>query len=108
MTTKRNNARILNWVDWTAWVLIILGALNWGLVGLFEFDLVGAIFGGILSPAGRTIFTIVGIAGLWSIYTLFKLASKMSGSGTSVYNESSKSGDEEKSKSDEEDQDKAS
>ncbi len=89
-------------------MLIILGALNWGLVGLFEFDLVGAIFGGILSPAGRTIFTIVGIAGLWSIYTLFKLASAMSGSGTGVYNEGSKSDDKEKPKSDEEDQDKAS
>lgn len=83
MAIKRNNARVLNWVDWTAFVIVIIGALNWGIIGLAEFDVVGLIFGGILSPAARTVFTIVGIAGLWMIYTLWKLASMTSGSSSS-------------------------
>ncbi|HEX7004186.1 MAG TPA: DUF378 domain-containing protein [Trueperaceae bacterium] len=44
--------------------LIIIGAINWGLVGLFQFDLVAAIFGGQDSAGARIIYTLVGIAGL--------------------------------------------
>lgn len=59
-------------MDKTALALIIIGAINWGLIGIFGFDLVGALFGGQMSILSRIIFTIVGIAGLWSITILFK------------------------------------
>lgn len=53
-------------------ILVIIGALNWGAIGLFGFDLVGAIFGGQSALISRIIFTLVGLAGLWSITLLFK------------------------------------
>ena len=56
--------KVLNYIVLT---LVIIGAINWGLIGLFNFDLVGAIFGGMTSAVSRIIFTIVGIAGLWAI-----------------------------------------
>ena len=59
-------------MDKTALALVIIGAINWGLIGIFGFDLVGALFGGQMSILSRIIFTIVGLAGLWSITILFK------------------------------------
>lgn len=59
-------------MDITALVLIIIGALNWGSIGIFNFDIVGAIFGGQSSVISRVIFTIVGLAGLWGITFLFR------------------------------------
>lgn len=56
----------------TSLVLIIIGALNWGLVGLFGFDLVGFLFGGSDSILSRIVFTVVGLAGIWAISILFK------------------------------------
>jgi len=50
-------------------VLAILGALNWGLWGLFQRDLVAALFGGPLSPVSRILYALVGLAGLVLIYT---------------------------------------
>lgn len=58
--------------DTIALVLVIIGAINWGSVGLFGFDIVAAICGGQLSLLARIIFTLVGIAGLWCITLLFK------------------------------------
>lgn len=58
--------------DTIALILVIIGAVNWGSVGLFAFDIVGALFGGQLSVISRIVFTIVGIAGLWCITLLFK------------------------------------
>ncbi|MBE7028538.1 MAG: DUF378 domain-containing protein, partial [Ruminococcaceae bacterium] len=55
-----------------ALVLVIIGALNWGSVGLFGVDVVAMLFGGQLSLMSRIIFSLVGIAGLWSITLLFK------------------------------------
>ncbi len=52
--------------------LIIIGAINWLLVGLFKFDLVGFLFGGTDSILSRIIFTVVGLAGLWAISILFQ------------------------------------
>lgn len=46
--------------------LVIIGAVNWGCIGLFGLDLVGTLFGGTTSAISRIIFTIVGIAGIWS------------------------------------------
>ena len=54
-------------LNYIALIRIVIGALNWALIGLFQFDLVGAIFGGMTSMLSRIIFTIVGLAGLWSL-----------------------------------------
>ena len=53
-------------VDIIALILIIIGAINWGLIGFFQFDLVAAIFGD-MSTFSRIIYAIIGIAGLSSI-----------------------------------------
>ncbi len=55
-----------------ALILAIIGCLNWGLVGLFQFDLVGWLFGGMDSVVSRIIFVVVALAGLWCINLLFK------------------------------------
>ena len=60
-------------INGIALTLVIIGAINWLLVGLFEFNLVDAIFGS-LSVLTRIIYTIVGIAGLWSIALYSKLS----------------------------------
>lgn len=57
-------------IDTIALVLIIIGAINWGLVGIFNFNLVEAIFGG-LSIITRIIYILVGISGLWGIKLIF-------------------------------------
>lgn len=55
-----------NFVDWLALTLVIIGGLNWGLVGLFNFNLVSYLFGaGIV---GRIIYTLVGISALYMVY----------------------------------------
>ena len=59
-------------LDNTALVLVIIGALNWLCIGVFGFDVVGSLLGGQLSLIPRIIYTIVGIAGIWSITLLFK------------------------------------
>lgn len=53
-------------------ILVIIGAINWGSIGFFGYDIVGALFGGQGSMLARIIFAIVGIAGLWAIGILFK------------------------------------
>lgn len=53
-------------------ILVIIGALNWLLIGLFKFDLVGWIFGGQAALLSRIVFVIVGLAGLWCISLLFR------------------------------------
>lgn len=58
-------------MDFIALLLTIVGAINWGLIGIFGFDLVGFIFGGQGAPFSRIIFTLVGIAGLWCITFFF-------------------------------------
>ena len=60
-------------INCIALTLVIIGAINWLLVGLFEFNLVDAIFGS-LSMLARIIYTIVGIAGLWSIAFYSKIS----------------------------------
>ena len=54
-----------------ALVLVIIGALNWLLVGLFRFDLVAAIFGGPAAILSRVVYTLVGLAGIYAISLLF-------------------------------------
>ena len=62
-------------VDRIALILVIIGALNWGSIGLFgfaRFDLVAWIFGGQTAGVSRVIYAVVGIAGLWCITLLFR------------------------------------
>ena len=53
--------------------VMIIGALNWGLIGLFDFDLVAAIFGGATAIGSKIIYILVGICGLIGIKTLVEL-----------------------------------
>ena len=62
----------MDFLDKLALTLVIIGAANWGSIGIFKFDFVGALFGGTGSALSRIIFTLVGIAGLWTIGLLFK------------------------------------
>ena len=55
-----------------ALVLVIIGALNWGAIGLFGFDLVAWLFGGQTAIISRIVYTLVGLAGIWCISLLFK------------------------------------
>ncbi|ABY45871.1 DUF378 domain-containing protein [Bacillus mycoides] len=55
-----------------ALVFTVIGAVNWGLIGFFQFDLVAAIFGGQNSALARIIYGIVGISGLINLGLLFK------------------------------------
>lgn len=52
-------------LDVLAAVLLVVGGLNWGLVGLFQFDLVAAIGGGMSGALARIVYTVVGLAGLY-------------------------------------------
>jgi uncharacterized membrane protein YuzA (DUF378 family) len=54
-------------IDWIALVLVIVGGLNWGLVGLFNFDLVAAIFGE-MSTISRAVYSLVGLSAIYMIY----------------------------------------
>lgn len=51
-------------------LLVIVGGVNWGLVGLFQFDLVAAIFGGAGEPLARLVYILVGASALWQLYPL--------------------------------------
>ncbi len=66
-------------LDKIALCLAIIGGLNWGLVGLFQFDLVAWIFGGQDAILSRIIYTLVGLAAIWCISLLFR---KHDGTGT--------------------------
>lgn len=59
-------------MDTLTLILSIIGCANWGLVGLFQFDLVAWLFGGASSLISRIIYTAVGLAGLWCISFLFR------------------------------------
>ena len=59
-------------MDTIALILSIIGSINWGLVGIFKFDLVAWIFGGQDAVPSRVIYTLVGLAGLWCITLLFR------------------------------------
>ncbi|GAB1584094.1 MULTISPECIES: DUF378 domain-containing protein [Phyllobacteriaceae] len=51
-------------------LLVIIGGLNWGLVGLFQFDLVAAIFGGQQSALARVVYILVGLSAVWQLIPL--------------------------------------
>ena len=61
---------IMKALDYTILTLVIIGAINWGLIGIFNFNLVDTIFGA-MSILSRIIYILVGISGLWAIRLLF-------------------------------------
>lgn len=67
----------LNALDWVAMALLIIGGLNWGVVGLLNVDVVAAVFG-TQSPLSRIVYVVVGLAALYSIYTSRKMAARKS------------------------------
>jgi uncharacterized membrane protein YuzA (DUF378 family) len=68
----------ISMLDRLALVLVIIGAINWGLVGFAQFDLVASLFGGAEALVSRIVYSLVGLAGLYCIKLLFK------GRGTTV------------------------
>lgn len=65
----------MNKFDYVAWVLIVIGGLNWGLVGVFEFNLVDALFGEG-SGLAKTVYILVGLAALYSLLSVVAKAGK--------------------------------
>ncbi|MFA5855997.1 MAG: DUF378 domain-containing protein [Candidatus Pacearchaeota archaeon] len=61
-----------NTLDWIFLVLLIIGGINWGLVGLLDFNLVTTLFSGSLAIVAKIVYIIVGISALYTIYFLFK------------------------------------
>ena len=59
-------------MDTIALILSIIGCLNWGLIGIFQFDLVAWLFGGQGALLSRIIYTVVGLAGAWLITLLIR------------------------------------
>jgi len=59
----------LNVIGWIALILVVIGGINWGLVGLFSFNLVGAIFGS-MSVISRIIYILVGLSAIYMIFTV--------------------------------------
>lgn len=59
-------------IDKIALALLIVGGINWGSIGIFNFDIVGSIFGGQSAAISRIIFVIVGLCALWCISLLFR------------------------------------
>jgi uncharacterized membrane protein YuzA (DUF378 family) len=66
----------LSAVDWIALILMIVGSLNWGLVGGFNFNLVSAILGE-QTMASRIVYVLVGLAGLYSLTLLARLRTRL-------------------------------
>lgn len=74
--TTQGSARksTFNALDWIAMILVMIGGLNWGLVGLINYDVVAALFG-TQTPASRIVYVVIALAALYTIYTSSKMAS---------------------------------
>ena len=59
-------------MDTLCLILAIIGAVNWGSIGLFRFDIVAWLFGGQTATVSRVVYTLVGLAALWCISLLFR------------------------------------
>lgn len=69
-------------IDKIALALLIIGGINWGCIGIFNFDIVGSLFGGQSSTISRIIFVIVGLCAVWCISLLFRDNALSSGNDT--------------------------
>lgn len=72
MLDKDSGGKVEIIMDITALILVIIGAINWGLIGFFGIDLVALIFGGQTALVSRIIYALVGLSGLWCITFFFK------------------------------------
>jgi hypothetical protein len=70
----------MNTLDYVAWVLIVVGGLNWGLVGAFDYNLVDSLFG-VDSTLAAVVYILVGLA---AVYSLISVASKLGKGGSSA------------------------
>ena len=59
-------------LDKIALIFVIIGALNWGMIGLFQLDVVAFMFGGPGAILSRVVYTLVALAGIWTISLLFR------------------------------------
>lgn len=64
-------------LDYTALTLVIIGAINWGLIGFFNFDLISILFGGMTSWISRIIYALVGISGVYTLTLYGKIENNM-------------------------------
>lgn len=71
-TASGSSSRSMNAADWIAMTLLIIGGINWGLIGLFEFNLVATLFGD-MTPVSRIVYVVVGLSALYSIYSTIKV-----------------------------------
>ena len=76
--TKAISKGVKNMLDKIATVIVAIGALNWGAIGLFQFDIVAWLFGGQTAVLSRIIYTIVALAGIWCLSFLFRESSVIS------------------------------
>ena len=65
---------VMSTMDWAAFGLIILGGINWGLLGAFEFDPIATLFGND-SVAARVVYILIGLSSIYALYTASKLPS---------------------------------
>lgn len=75
MSQPSSERSVSHWnaIDWLAVVLMVIGSLNWGLVGLMDLDVVARVFGE-MSTAARAVYGLVGLAGLYGLLVLAKMA----------------------------------
>lgn len=57
-------------IDWISRILVIIGGLNWGLIGISNYDLVAKIFGSSMSTGSRVVYVLVGLAAVWELIRL--------------------------------------
>lgn len=74
-STAATRGGALNALDWAATILMIVGGLNWGLVGVFDYNIVAALFGD-QTPLTRLVYALVGVAALYGIYMAAKIAAR--------------------------------
>ncbi|MBQ7546880.1 MAG: DUF378 domain-containing protein [Clostridia bacterium] len=72
-------------LDRISLILVVIGALNWGSIGLFQFDIVAWIFGGQGAVISRIIYTLVALAGIWCLSLLFRENAVLSESGEDAH-----------------------
>lgn len=70
----------MNWMDRLSWLVVVIGALNWGLVGFFNWNLVEKIFGVGNNGATRVVYCIVGLFALWSVWAMVAMSGESGGS----------------------------
>lgn len=74
-TTGPGGGTDMTVLDWAALILMIVGAVNWGLVGIFDYNVVAALFGD-QTALTRMVYALVGIAGLYGVYMVIKIAGR--------------------------------